>query len=144
MTSTGGRLAGKVAIVTGGAQGQGAAISRHFVAEGARVVIADIADDEGKLLADELGEAALFVHLDISDEDSWKACVATAVEAFGPVTSLVNNAGILMFADVTTMPLEDFDRIFSINVRGCFLGIKTVAPVMAANGGGSIMNTSSV
>jgi 3alpha(or 20beta)-hydroxysteroid dehydrogenase len=143
-TSNGGRLAGKVAIVTGGAQGQGAAISRSFVAEGARVVVADIADEPGKLLADELGEAARFVHLDVSDEESWQECVAAAVDAFGPVTTLVNNAGILAFADLTTMPLEDFERIFSINVRGCFLGMKTVAPVMAANGGGSIMNTSSV
>jgi 3alpha(or 20beta)-hydroxysteroid dehydrogenase len=144
MSSNGGRLAGKVAIVTGGAQGQGAAICRHFVAEGARVVVADIADEQGSVLADELGEAARFVHLDVSDEESWQACLAAAVEAFGSVTTLVNNAGILMFADVTQMPLEEFDRIFSINVRGCFLGMKTVAPVMAANGGGSIMNTSSV
>src|SRR5690349_6035726 len=124
MAGNGGRLAGKVAIVTGGAQGQGAAISRAFVAEGAKVVVADIADDAGKLLADELGDAAIFVHHDVSDEESWKACVATAVDTFGPVTALVNNAGILMFADVTTMPLEDFQRLISINMVGCFLGMK--------------------
>ena len=138
------RLAGKVAIITGGAQGQGAAASRLFVQEGARVVIGDIADEPGKQLADELGESAHYVHLDVSDEQSWQAAVDEAVATFGPVDVLVNNAGILMFADLTKMPVEDLDRLFKVNVFGCFLGMKTVAPVMIENGGGSIVNSSSV
>ena len=139
-----GRLDGKVAIVTGGAQGQGAAIARAFVSEGAKVAIADIADEPGKQLADELGGEAIFVHHDVSDEESWKALVAETTSTFGPVTALVNNAGVLQFAELTTMETADFERLFRINVLGCFLGMKTVAPVMAEAGGGSIMNCSSV
>jgi 3alpha(or 20beta)-hydroxysteroid dehydrogenase len=139
-----GRLAGKVALVTGAAQGQGAAIARAFVAEGAKVALADIADDLGKALADELGPDAVYVHHDVSDEDSWKAAVEQTVATFGPVTVLVNNAGVLMFADLPTMELSDFRRLIDINMVGCFLGMKTVAPVMVAAGGGSIVNCSSV
>ncbi len=139
-----GRLSGKVAIVTGGAQGQGAAIARAFVAEGAKVAIADIADEPGKALADELGSEAIFVHHDVSDEQSWQSLVSETGSTFGPVTALVNNAGVLQFAEVDTMELADFERLFAINVRGCFLGMKTVAPVMKEAGGGSIMNCSSV
>jgi 3alpha(or 20beta)-hydroxysteroid dehydrogenase len=139
-----GRLDGKVAIVTGGAQGQGAAIARAFVSEGAKVAIADIADEPGKQLADELGENAVFVHHDVSDEASWKAVVDLTTTTFGPVTALVNNAGVLQFAELTAMTVTEFERLFRINVLGCFLGMKTVAPVMAEAGGGSIMNCSSV
>lgn len=139
-----GRLAGKVAIVTGAAQGQGAAIARAFVAEGARVALADIADDLGKSLADELGSAAIYVHHDVADEDSWKAVVEETVRAFGPVTVLVNNAGVLTFAELPTMELAEFQRLISVNMVGCFLGMKTVAPVMKEAGGGSIVNCSSV
>jgi 3alpha(or 20beta)-hydroxysteroid dehydrogenase len=138
------RLAGKVAIVTGGAQGQGAAIARAFVAEGAKVTVADIADEPGKQLADELGAEAIFVNHDVSDEESWRAVVAETTSTFGPVTALVNNAGVLQFAELATMAAADFERLFRINVMGCFLGMKTVAPVMAEAGGGSIMNCSSV
>ena len=139
-----GRLAGKVAIVTGAAQGQGAAIARAFVAEGAKVALADIADDLGKSLADELGGDAIYVHHDVSDEDSWKTVVEETVRAFGPVTVLVNNAGVLTFAELPTMELAEFQRLISVNMVGCFLGMKTVAPVMKEAGGGSIVNCSSV
>lgn len=139
-----GRLAGKVAIVTGAAQGQGAAIARAFVAEGAKVALADIADELGKSLADELGPDAIYVHHDVSDEDSWKAVVDETVRAFGPVTVLVNNAGVLTFAELPTMELAEFQRLVSVNMVGCFLGMKTVAPVMKEAGGGSIVNCSSV
>ncbi|QIK66701.1 glucose 1-dehydrogenase [Nocardioides sp. HDW12B] len=139
-----GRLAGKVAIVTGAAQGQGAAIARAYVAEGAKVALADIADDLGKALADELGPDAIYVHHDVSDEDSWKAVVEETVRAFGPVTVLVNNAGVLTFAELPTMELAEFQRLISVNMVGCFLGMKTVAPVMKTAGGGSIVNCSSV
>src|SRR5688500_6367627 len=101
------RLANKVAIVTGGAQGQGAEICRQFVAEGATVVIADVALEAGELLAKELGDAAYFVHHDVGDVAAWTALVADTNERFGPVNVLVNNAGILRFGEIETIPLED-------------------------------------
>lgn len=139
-----GRLAGKVAIVTGGAQGQGAAIARSFVAEGAKVVIADLAIDPGKALAEELGEAAMFVEHDVSREESWTALVEATNTSFGPVSVLVNNAGILRFGEIDTMPLEDVDLVLRVNLMGCFLGMRAVIPTMKRNGGGSIVNASSV
>lgn len=139
-----GRLDSKVAIITGGAQGQGAQIVRAFVAEGAHVVIADVADEPGKLLADELGEAAVFVHHDVSDESSWQATVEATNEHFGPVNVLVNNAGILRFNALEHTPVEEYEEIFRINQLGCFLGMKSVARTMRKNGGGSIINASSV
>jgi 3alpha(or 20beta)-hydroxysteroid dehydrogenase len=139
-----GRLTGKVAFITGGAQGQGAAAARLFVEEGAQVVLADVADEPGKLLADELGENAHYVHLDVSDEDGWRSAVDEAVTTYGGIDVLVNNAGILMFADLTEMPLADLEKLFRVNVFGAFLGMKTVAPVIAERGGGSIVNSSSV
>lgn len=137
------RLTGKVAIVTGGAQGQGAAICRAFVAEGARVVIADVADEPGELLAKELGEAAYFQHHDVGDEASWQSTVAAAEERFGLVTVLVNNAGLLRFGEIVKMTLDDFDLLYRVNQRGVFLGMRAVIPGMKAAGGGSIVNTSS-
>jgi len=138
------RLTGKVAIVTGGAQGQGAAIARHFVAEGAKVFVADIADDLGKALADELGEAARFKHHDVSDEDSWTALVEEANATFGPVNVLANNAGILRFAEIEKMTKEEYLFLVNVNQLGTFLGMKAVARTMRKNGGGSIINASSV
>ena len=138
------RLPGKVALITGGAQGQGAAAARLFVEEGAQVVLADVADEPGKALADELGESAHFVHLDVSDEEGWQAAVEEAVATFGGIDVLINNAGILMFSDLTQMPLADLEKLFRVNVFGCLLGMKTVAPVMVERGGGSIVNSSSV
>ncbi|UDY22297.1 glucose 1-dehydrogenase [Nocardioides sp. Kera G14] len=143
MTSTG-RLAGKVAIVTGGAQGQGEAISRAFVAEGARVVIADVADEPGTLLAKELGDNARFVHHDVSSESSWADVVAATAEAFGPVTVLANNAGILRFNEIATTPVEEYELLWRVNTLGCFLGIKSVISAMTEAGGGSIINASSI
>ena len=138
------RLQGKIAIVTGGAQGQGAAIARAFVAEGARVCIADVADEPGEALAAELGEAAYFRHHDVSDAASWTALVQELTERFGPVSVLANNAGILRFGDVEGMPPEDFDLVVDVNMRGCFLGMQAVARTMRKNGGGSIINASSI
>jgi len=139
-----GRLDGKVAIITGAAQGQGEGAARAFVAEGAKVVIADIADDLGKALAKELGESAHYVHLDVSDEQSWQAAVDEAVATFGPVNVLVNNAGVLMFSDLVNTATADFERLFRVNMLGCFLGMRTVAPIMIEHGGGSIVNASSI
>ena len=139
-----GRLDGKVAIVTGGAQGQGAAIVRSFVAEGARVAIADVAIDAGKLLAEELGDDAIFVEHDVAQEASWTALVDVVSTAFGPVNVLVNNAGILRFGAVDKMPVEEFEQVFRVNQLGCFLGMRAVTPMMKRNGGGSIVNASSI
>ena len=139
-----GRLDGKVAIVTGGSQGQGAEIVRAFVAEGARVVIADVNVEDGQALADELGAAAHFIRHDVSDETSWTALVEDTNERFGPVNVLANNAGILRFGALDKMPLEEAQLIWSINQQGCFLGMAAVVPTMKRNGGGSIINASSV
>lgn len=138
------RLAGKVAIVTGGAQGQGAEIARAFVAEGAKVAIADINETDGQALADELGESAHFTRHDVSDPTSWDALVADTNERFGPVSVLANNAGVLRFGEVDTMPLEEAQLIWNVNQQGTFLGMQAVVPTMKANGGGSIINASSV
>jgi 3alpha(or 20beta)-hydroxysteroid dehydrogenase len=139
-----GCLEGRVAIVTGAARGQGAAAARLFVAEGAKVVIGDVLDDLGKELADSLGAAAIYRHLDVSSEDDWKAVVDEAVETLGGVDVLVNNAGILRFAALPEMPLEDYMRIVNVNQVGTFLGMRAVAKPMIAAGKGSIVNISSV
>jgi 3alpha(or 20beta)-hydroxysteroid dehydrogenase len=138
-----GRLDGKVAIITGAARGQGAAEARLFAAEGARVVLADVLDDEGKAVAGEIGDTAAYAHLDVTDEGQWSDAVALAERTFGPVTVLVNNAGILLFQAVHKTELGDFDRILRVNVHGVFLGMKAVTPSMEKAGGGSIVNISS-
>jgi 3alpha(or 20beta)-hydroxysteroid dehydrogenase len=142
------RLDGKRAIVTGAAQGQGAAIARAFVEEGAEVVIADIAEAEGETLAKELctirSDAAYFRRHDVSDETSWQALVEEANERFGPVNVLVNNAGILRFGEVETMEADEFELLFRVNQLGCFLGMKSVVGTMRRAGGGSIVNASSI
>ncbi|MDX6233654.1 MAG: 3alpha(or 20beta)-hydroxysteroid dehydrogenase [Nocardioidaceae bacterium] len=139
------RLKDKHVIVTGAAQGQGAAIARAFVGEGARVVIADLSDDVGSALADELGDAAYFSHHDVSDPASWDRVVAEAEERFAaPVNVLVNNAGVLRFGEVDTMPLDDLDLLINVNMKGCFYGMRAVAPAMKQHRQGSIVNCSSV
>ena len=138
------RLDGKIAIVTGGAQGQGEAISRHFVAEGAKVVIADIAKEAGQALADELGAETHFADHDVSDPASWARVVEDTNERFGAVNVLANNAGILRFGDIERQPAEEVELIWRINQLGCFLGMQAVTRTMRKNGGGSIINASSV
>ena len=139
-----GRLDDKIAIVTGGAQGQGAAIVRGFVAEGARVAIADVADGPGEALAAELGDATVFVHHDVSSEESWQSLVADVESRWGPVGVLVNNAGVLRFGEVDTMDLADLDLLIKVNQVGCFLGMRAVVPTMKKQKAGSIINASSV
>jgi 3alpha(or 20beta)-hydroxysteroid dehydrogenase len=139
-----GALDGKVAIITGGARGQGAAAAKLFVAEGARVVVGDVLDELGKELAESLGDAAVFRHLDVSGEDDWANVVNETVEAWGGVDILVNNAGILRFAALPDMPLEDFMRIVNVNQVGTFLGMREVSKPMMAAGKGSIVNISSI
>ena len=137
-------LDGKVAIISGAARGQGAAAARLFVAEGARVVIGDVLDDVGKELAESLGTAAVYRHLDVSSEDDWANVVNETVDTWGGIDVLVNNAGILRFAALADMPLEDYLRIVNVNQVGTFLGMRAVAKPMMAAGKGSIVNISSV
>jgi len=138
-----GRLDGKVAIVTGAAQGMGAAEARLFVAEGAAVLLADVQDERLAALAEELGERARPQHLDVTSEDDWAAAVAACEAAFGPVTALVNNAGILDFQPIPEVDVDRFRRVLEVNVVGTLLGMKHVAPSMRRAGGGSIVNISS-
>lgn len=138
-----GKLAGKRALITGSAQGLGEAIARRFVAEGARVLIADIRVEQGKALAAELGAAARFVELDVGSEAAWRAAMDLAMREYGGLDILVNNAAILVLAPVEATPLEDYERCIRVNQIGPFLGIRTVVPFMKSNGSGSIVNIGS-
>jgi 3alpha(or 20beta)-hydroxysteroid dehydrogenase len=140
-----GRLDGKVALITGGARGMGKSHVRHFVAEGARVVVGDVLDDQGAAVAAGLGEASCrYVHHDVTSEAQWAAAVAAVMDAFGRLDVLVNNAGVLKFASISDMPLADFRQILEVNAVGCWLGMKAVIEPMTAAGGGSIVNISSI
>ncbi|MFB6435725.1 SDR family NAD(P)-dependent oxidoreductase [Streptomyces sp. NPDC056411] len=143
-----GKLDGRVVLITGAARGQGEQEARLFAAEGARVVLADVLDEQGEALAKEIveeagEEQAAYVHLDVSREDDWAAAVAAARQTFGKVDGLVNNAGILRFNELTATPLAEFQQIVQVNQVGAFLGIKAAAPEIAAAGGGTIVNTAS-
>jgi 3alpha(or 20beta)-hydroxysteroid dehydrogenase len=138
-----GRLDGKVAIVTGGARGQGEAEVRLFAAEGAKVVVSDVLVDAGRALADELGDAVAFTPHDVSSEEEWANAVALAEERFGRLDVLVNNAGIAHTAPISQHSVADFERIQSVNTVGVFLGIRSVIDPMVRAGGGSIINISS-
>jgi 3alpha(or 20beta)-hydroxysteroid dehydrogenase len=138
-----GRLDGKVAIITGGSRGQGEAEARLFVAEGARVVVADVLVEAGELLVKELGAAARFVELDVSDEERWASTVASAVEEHGRLDILVNNAAIHHTVPIEQETVDAFERIVRVNLVGTFLGIRTCAPALRASGHGSIVNISS-
>ena len=137
------RLKGKVIIVSGGARGQGAAEARLFVAEGARVVIGDVLDPEGRQLASELGNAAVFVKQDVTQERDWEKAI-NAAEKLGGLHGLVNNAGIYQPRTLMETDTELFERHMRVNQLGCFLGMKAVLPLMEQSGGGSIVNISSV
>jgi 3alpha(or 20beta)-hydroxysteroid dehydrogenase len=139
-----GRLEGKVALISGGARGQGESHARRFVAEGAKVVIADVLDGPGRQLSDELGTDATSVHLDVTDERSWTDAVAATVEHFGRLDVLVNNAGILRVGPLVDTSLADFRAVIDVNQIGCFLGMRSVIEPMTRGGGGSIVNVSSI
>ncbi|MDP9117934.1 MAG: SDR family oxidoreductase [Actinomycetota bacterium] len=137
-----GLLDGKVAIVTGASRGQGASAARRFIQEGARVVIADVSDEAGKELAQELGAAAYYRHLDVASEDDWTAVVGEVIDTLGRLDVLVNNAGVLFFSALEETSLADYERVVRTNQFGCFLGMRAAARVMGP--GSSIVNLSSV
>jgi 3alpha(or 20beta)-hydroxysteroid dehydrogenase len=139
-----GKLDGRVAIVTGGARGMGEAHARALLGEGARVVIGDVLEDAGGALADGLGDDARFVALDVADETSWQEAVAASEEAFGPVSILINNAGVLAVEPIAELALAEWRRVLDTNLTGAFLGMKTVHPSMKRAGGGAIVNVSSM
>ena len=144
MTETRGQLEGKVAVITGAARGQGAAEARLFVERGARVLLTDVLVDEGKALADELGEAARFMAHDVSDEAQWSAVVEAATSTWGALNVLVNNAGILYTKPIVDENPADFRALLDINLVGPLLGMRAVIEPMTAAGGGSIVNISSM
>jgi len=138
-----GRLDGCVALITGAARGQGAAEARLFAAEGARVIAADILDDDGAALAAELGGGARFLHLDVAEERDWTAAVATIRAEAGRLDVLVNNAGVLSFGSIRDTSLDEYLRVVRVNQVGVFLGMRAVIPIMAAQHAGAIVNISS-
>ena len=141
-----GRLDGKVALISGGGRGQGAMEARIFVGEGAKVVFADILDDEGKKVEAEireLGGEATYIHLDVTRESDWAAAVETTVSRYGRLDILVNNAGVVLRRSIEETSEAEWDRIMAINAKGVFLGTKHAIPAMRRAGGGSIVNISS-
>jgi len=138
-----GRLDGKVAIVTGGARGQGEAEVRLFAAEGARVIVSDVLVEEGRALAAELGDNVAFNRHDVSSEEEWDAAISFAREHFGGLHVLVNNAGITGGGPIAKHTLADYERVVAVNQVGVFLGIRAAVAPMTEAGGGSIVNISS-
>ncbi|MEV6322415.1 glucose 1-dehydrogenase [Nocardia sp. NPDC051787] len=139
-----GRLTGKVALISGAARGMGAAHARALVAEDARVVLGDVLDDEGAAVAEELGDKAVYVHLDVREPGDWGKAVAEAVGRFGSLSVLVNNAGIVNGNLLVAFELAEWQRIIDINLTGTFLGMQAATPALIEAGGGSIINISSV
>lgn len=137
------RLKGKTILISGGARGQGAAEARLFVAEGARVVIGDVLESEGRQLAAQLGQNAVFVPQDVTREEDWDRAIKAAT-ALGELHGLVNNAGIYRPATLMETDAALFEQHMRVNQLGCFLGMKAVVPLMEKSGGGSIVNISSV
>ncbi len=143
-----GKLDGKVALISGGARGQGAGEARRFAEEGASVVFGDILDQAGRKVEEEIraaGGGAVYVHLDVAEEADWRAAVETAVSRFGKLDILVNNAAIVIpRVAIEEREVEDWDRVMAVNARGGFLGCKHAIPALRAAGGGSIINVSSI
>ena len=141
------RLAGKVAFVSGGARGMGAAEARLFAREGAHVAFGDVLDEEGRKVEaeiNEMGGRALYVHLDVTRPESWQAAMDATIEAFGRLDVLVNNAGVLVDGTRDDATIENWDRVMDVNAKGVFLGVMAAIPHMRAAGGGSIINISSI
>jgi cyclopentanol dehydrogenase len=143
-----GKLDGKVALISGGARGQGAAEAETFAREGAKVVFGDVRDDEGRKVEVTIkanGREAVYVHLDVTSEADWQHAVQTAVGRFGKLDVLINNAAIVIpRVPIDERTVEEWDRVMAVNARGVFLGTKHAIPAMRRSGGGSIVNISSV
>jgi 3alpha(or 20beta)-hydroxysteroid dehydrogenase len=139
-----GRLEGKVAVVTGGARGTGAAVARRFAAEGARVIVADVLDERGGEVVEAIGDAARYVRCDVTREDDWARLIREADETFGGLHVLVNNAAVLLLAGIEETTAADYRRVCEVNELGTFLGIRAAIAPMRAGGGGSIVNISSI
>ena len=138
------RLQNKVAFISGGARGMGAAEAKLFAHEGAKVVIGDVLDDEGRMTEFEINETGgecLFVRLDVASEDSWASAISVTISRFGKLDVLINNAGVVTRGSVEDTTLEESDRIMDINAKGVFLGTKAAIPQIR-NVGGSIINIS--
>jgi 3alpha(or 20beta)-hydroxysteroid dehydrogenase len=139
-----GRVAGKVAIVTGAARGTGEATARLLAREGARVVVADILEEPARIVAKDLGDGAAFERLDVTSPDDWRRVVEATAAREGRIDVLVNNAAVLHMAAIEDTELADFERVVRVNQTGTFLGIKSVAPAMKRSGRGSIVNVASI
>jgi 3alpha(or 20beta)-hydroxysteroid dehydrogenase len=139
-----GRVDGKVALISGGARNIGAASARMLVGEGAKVVIGDLLDEEGTALAGELGDAARYVHLDVTSDEDWRSAVELTVSEFGTLNVLFNNAGIFNGGRLQRYETELWQQMLDVNLTGAFLGMRAAADAMIAAGGGSIINTSSI
>jgi 3alpha(or 20beta)-hydroxysteroid dehydrogenase len=139
-----GRVDGKVVLISGGAQGMGAAHARMLVDEGAKVVLGDILDEKGEALATELGDAVRYVHLDVTQAEQWDGAVTTAVDTFGQLNVLVNNAGIVALGKIGKFDMAKWQKVIDVNLTGTFLGMQAVVEAMRAAGGGSIINVSSI
>ena len=140
------RLDGKVALITGGAKGQGREEAKLFAKEGAKIVLGDILDNLGQEVAKDIqdtGGEATYVHLDVTNKTDWKSSIKIILQKYGRLDILVNNAGILIRKGIEDTTTEDWSRIMDINAKGAFLGIKSAIPVMRKSGGGSIINISS-
>lgn len=138
------RLAGKVALITGAAAGMGAATARRFGQEGAKVVVADVLEDEGRQVAASIGAAAMFQRLDVTDEAAWKTAIEATTQRFGDLDILVNNAGISGSAYADVLETDAWHKVMGVNATGVFLGMKFAIPAMRVRGGGSIINLSSI
>ena len=139
-----GRLEGKVALISGAARNMGAAEARLFAREGARVLATDVLDEPGARLAEEIGPAAHYRRLDVTDPEQWRAAVDAAVERFGGLDVLLQNAGVVPLAPLEDLSLEEYERCMGVNATGTFLGMRAAAGAMKARGGGSIVNVSSI
>ncbi len=139
-----GRVEGKVAIITGAASGMGRADAILLAQQGAKVVLADLNDTDGQAAAEEIGENAIYLHLDVSNEENWISVIAQTVETFGGLDILVNNAGMMTLGNVVDTELDAYRKTNAVNNEGVFLGCKHAIPAMTRRGGGSIINMSSV
>ena len=143
MTSETGGISSRVVLISGGASGIGAAAARRFAAAGAKVALGDVQHEKGAALAKSLGEGVVFVSLDVADEGSWRAALGVVQSRFGPLTTLVNSAGISIPASIEDETLEGFRRTLSINLEGTFLGCKIGVEALKSGRGGAIVNIAS-